>query len=188
MSSATAHTVTQAEVDGVRLLASLAFDGFGAAIVPATAVPTWLEGSFQRITVPELPRRVVAFARRRRPSATAPTMAAQSLEHLLLALCYSEAVHIPRSEQHQLDLICRRLPDENPYKTECRNVSWLEGYSTSYRYPKTKGWLPDEPEDEDLNDAIVAIGRTLSTVAMHFGVDVASTTQVAAKRIDPPRL
>jgi LysR family hydrogen peroxide-inducible transcriptional activator len=66
----------QAEVDGVRLLASLAFDGFGAAIVPATAVPTWLEGSFHCITVPELPRRVVAFARRRRPSATAPTMAA----------------------------------------------------------------------------------------------------------------
>ena len=66
----------QAEVDGVRLLASLAFDGFGAAIVPATAVPTWLEGSFHRITVPELPRRVVAFARRRRPSPTAPTQAA----------------------------------------------------------------------------------------------------------------
>jgi LysR family hydrogen peroxide-inducible transcriptional activator len=66
----------QAEVDGVRLLASLAFDGFGASIVPATAVPTWLEGSFRRIEVPELPRRVVAFARRRRPSASAPTMAA----------------------------------------------------------------------------------------------------------------
>lgn len=66
----------QAEVDGVRLLASLAFEGFGAAIVPATAIPTWLEGSFQRITVPELPRRVVAFARRRRPSASAPTTAA----------------------------------------------------------------------------------------------------------------
>jgi molybdate transport repressor ModE-like protein len=65
----------QAEVDGVRLLASLAFDGFGAAIVPATAVPTWLAGSFHCITVPELPRRVVAFARRRRPSASAPTMA-----------------------------------------------------------------------------------------------------------------
>ena len=45
----------QAEVDGVRLLASLAFAGFGAAIVPATAVPDWLEGSFHRITVPELP-------------------------------------------------------------------------------------------------------------------------------------
>ena len=34
----------QAEVDGVRLLASLAFDGFGAAIVPATAVPTLARG------------------------------------------------------------------------------------------------------------------------------------------------
>ena len=66
----------QAEVDGVRLLASLAIDGFGAAIVPATAVPVWLQGSFRRITVPELPRRVVAFARRRRPRANAPTMAA----------------------------------------------------------------------------------------------------------------
>jgi LysR family hydrogen peroxide-inducible transcriptional activator len=65
----------QAEIDGVRLLASLAFEGFGAAIVPATAIPTWLEGSFHRITVPGLPRRVVAFARRRRPSASAPTMA-----------------------------------------------------------------------------------------------------------------
>ena len=66
----------QAEVDGVRLLASLALDGFGAAIVPATAVPAWLQGSFRRISVPELPRRVVAVARRRRPSPSAPTMAA----------------------------------------------------------------------------------------------------------------
>jgi molybdate transport repressor ModE-like protein len=66
----------QAEVDGVRLLASLALDGFGATIVPATAVPEWLQGSFRRITVPELPRRVVAFARRRRPSPSAPTIAA----------------------------------------------------------------------------------------------------------------
>jgi DNA-binding transcriptional LysR family regulator len=65
----------QAEVDGVRLLASLAFAGFGASIVPATAVPDWLEGSFHRISVPELPRRVVAFARRRRPASSAPTMA-----------------------------------------------------------------------------------------------------------------
>jgi LysR family hydrogen peroxide-inducible transcriptional activator len=63
----------QAEIDGVRLLASLAFDGFGAAIVPATAVPTWLTGSFRRVTVPELPRRVVASIRRRRPSPNAPT-------------------------------------------------------------------------------------------------------------------
>lgn len=74
--SAAANDVTlrpQAEIDGMRLIASLAFDGFGPAVVPATAVPRWLDGSFRRITVPELPRRVVASIRRRRPSANAPT-------------------------------------------------------------------------------------------------------------------
>jgi DNA-binding transcriptional LysR family regulator len=74
----------QAEIDGVRLLASLAFDGFGAAIVPATAVPTWLKGSFVRISVPELPRRVVAFVRRRRPSPSAPTAAALEILQSLI--------------------------------------------------------------------------------------------------------
>jgi LysR family hydrogen peroxide-inducible transcriptional activator len=64
-----------AEVDGVRLLASLAFDGYGAAIVPATAAPMWLQGSFTRVTVHDLPRRVVAFVHRRRPRPTAPTLA-----------------------------------------------------------------------------------------------------------------
>ena len=76
----------QAEIDGVRLLASLAFDGFGAAIVPATAVPTWLKGSFVRISVPELPRRVVAFVRRRRPSPSAPTTAALEILRDLIQL------------------------------------------------------------------------------------------------------
>jgi DNA-binding transcriptional LysR family regulator len=65
----------QAEIDGVRLLASLAFDGYGAAIVPATAAPRQVEGIFHRILVPELPRRVVAWARRRRPAPSAATSA-----------------------------------------------------------------------------------------------------------------
>ncbi len=65
----------QAEIDGVRLLTSLAFDGFGAAIVPATAIPARYDSGFSRIEVPELPRRVVAFVRKRRPAANAPTMA-----------------------------------------------------------------------------------------------------------------
>ncbi len=65
----------QAEIDGVRLLASLAFDAYGAAIVPATAAPRQLDGQFSRITVPELPRRVVAWVRRRRPAPSAATNA-----------------------------------------------------------------------------------------------------------------
>ena len=69
----------QVEIDGVRLLASLAFEGFGAAIVPATAVPRWLKGDFKRIVVPELPRRVVGWVQRRRPSPGPPTRALQSV-------------------------------------------------------------------------------------------------------------
>ena len=65
----------QVEIDGVRLLTSLAFEGYGAAIVPATAVPRWLKGDFQRIEVPELPRRVVGWVQRRRPTPGSPTRA-----------------------------------------------------------------------------------------------------------------
>ena len=59
----------QAEIDGVRLLASLAADGHGAAIVPATAVPQSATGRFGVVRVPELPPRVVALAHQRRPGA-----------------------------------------------------------------------------------------------------------------------
>ncbi|MBK9970893.1 MAG: LysR family transcriptional regulator [Acidimicrobiaceae bacterium] len=71
--------VAQVEIDGVRLLTSLAFEGFGAAIVPATAVPRWLKGDFRRIAVPELPRRVVGWVQRRRPSPGSPTRALQAV-------------------------------------------------------------------------------------------------------------
>jgi DNA-binding transcriptional LysR family regulator len=69
----------QAEIDGVRLLASLAFDGYGAAIVPATAAPKQIDGAFKRVMVPELPRRVVAWVRRRRPGPSAATNAVATI-------------------------------------------------------------------------------------------------------------
>jgi DNA-binding transcriptional LysR family regulator len=65
----------QAEIDGVRLMASLAFEGFGAAILPATAVPGWLEGNWKRVSVAGLPRRKVGLARRRRGLPSAPARA-----------------------------------------------------------------------------------------------------------------
>ena len=54
----------KAEVDGMRLLASLAADGFGAAVLPATAA----QGSekWKRIPLPGFTRRVVGFAVNRR--------------------------------------------------------------------------------------------------------------------------
>jgi molybdate transport repressor ModE-like protein len=66
----------QAEIDGVRLLTSLAFEGFGPAIVPATAIPAWITGDFTRVSIPQLPRRVVGWASRKRPVPNKPTRAA----------------------------------------------------------------------------------------------------------------
>ena len=62
----------KAEVDGLRLIATLAFQGFGAAIVPATAAPDWLEGSWRRVPVDGLARRSVGLARRSRGLLPAP--------------------------------------------------------------------------------------------------------------------
>lgn len=66
---------SQAEIDGVRLMASLVFEGFGAAIVPASAVPGWLKGDFVRVSVPDLPRRVVGWVQRPRPRPNRATLA-----------------------------------------------------------------------------------------------------------------
>jgi LysR family hydrogen peroxide-inducible transcriptional activator len=86
--AATSHGIEltpQVEIDGVRLLASLAFEGFGAAIVPATSVPRWLTGDFKRIAVPELPRRVVGWVQRRRPTPGSPTRALQAVLREVIA-------------------------------------------------------------------------------------------------------
>jgi LysR family hydrogen peroxide-inducible transcriptional activator len=63
------------ELDGVRLVASLAFDGYGPAILPATAVPGHLRGRFSVIPVEGLPRRRVGVAQRRRSLPSAPARA-----------------------------------------------------------------------------------------------------------------
>ena len=77
------------EVDGLRLLASLAFQGFGVAIVPATAAPGWVGGDWTRIQVEGLSRRTVGLAARRRGM---PTVAAQATVSVLRKVV---ATHAP---------------------------------------------------------------------------------------------
>jgi len=68
----------KAQLDGVRLTATLAFQGFGAAIVPATAIPTWAAPStFIRREIAEQPRRRVGLAVRRKGMLSAPATAAR---------------------------------------------------------------------------------------------------------------
>jgi len=65
----------KAEVDGLRLIATLAFQGFGAAIVPATAAPAWLDGRWRRVPIDGLDPRSVGLARRQRGLLSAPARA-----------------------------------------------------------------------------------------------------------------
>jgi DNA-binding transcriptional LysR family regulator len=68
--------IPKAQLDGVRLMASLTFEGHGPAIVPATAIPEWLpQGLWKPIRVDGLPRRTVGIAQRRRGLPAAPARA-----------------------------------------------------------------------------------------------------------------
>lgn len=67
----------RAEFDGMRLLASLAFAGFGAGVVPESAIPKGLDGPWRAIPITGVPRRNVGLIRAHRsmPSAAARMIA-----------------------------------------------------------------------------------------------------------------
>ncbi|HWD51259.1 MAG TPA: LysR family transcriptional regulator [Acidimicrobiales bacterium] len=74
-----------AQIDGLRLIATLTFEGYGPAILPATAIPTYLRTRFRALTVEGLPRRRVGVAQRSRGLPTAPTLALLDLLQTIVA-------------------------------------------------------------------------------------------------------
>lgn len=78
-SSAGVELLAQAEIDGVRLLAALAYDGHGVAVVPAGALPLWVTGAFRRAPVEGLGRRSIGWVQRRRPAPGAPPRAVHEI-------------------------------------------------------------------------------------------------------------
>jgi DNA-binding transcriptional LysR family regulator len=72
----------RAEVDGMRLLASLVIAGFGAAVLPASAVPSVPPGTgepWRTIVVDGLEPRTVGLAQRRRGLLSTPAAAVRDL-------------------------------------------------------------------------------------------------------------
>ena len=84
--------VPKAEVDGTRLMTSLAFEGFGAAIVPASAVPVWLGGDWRTIPIDGLAGRSVGLGTRRQGLLSAP---ARALRDVLRQVVAERAAHQP---------------------------------------------------------------------------------------------
>lgn len=71
---------TLAQLDGIRLTATLAFQGYGPAIVPITSIPVWTDrGDWSVLTVTGLPPRQVALAIRRRGMLSAPAATARDV-------------------------------------------------------------------------------------------------------------
>lgn len=71
---------TLAQLDGIRLTATLAFQGYGPAIVPITSIPVWTDrGDWSVLTAIGLPPRQVALAIRRRGMLSAPAAAARDV-------------------------------------------------------------------------------------------------------------
>jgi DNA-binding transcriptional LysR family regulator len=69
----------RAELDGIRLIASLTFEGNGPAILPATAVPGYLRKGWRSVVVAGVPQRRIGVAMRRRGLPAAPTRAVLEL-------------------------------------------------------------------------------------------------------------
>lgn len=67
--------VPKAEVDSTRLIASLTFEGYGPAILPATAVPRYLQDRWATIRIREIAPRIVGVAQRPRTVPSAPVRA-----------------------------------------------------------------------------------------------------------------
>lgn len=73
------------ELDGMRTLASLAFDGYGPAILPATALPSHLLDRFCALRVEGLPPRRVGLGVRRYGFPATPVRAIRELLFQLVA-------------------------------------------------------------------------------------------------------
>jgi LysR family hydrogen peroxide-inducible transcriptional activator len=84
------------ELDGLRTLASLVFDGYGPAILPATAVSTHLRDRFRLLPVEGLGRRHVGIAVRSHGLPSAPSRVVRTLlEDLVARGPLPEGLHQP---------------------------------------------------------------------------------------------
>ncbi len=118
-SAAGVELVAKAEIEGMRLLATLAFDGFGAAVLPATALPVPSEGTgrtdgtgqagvpaqeggaWKSLPVDGLEPRSVGIATLRRALLPAP---ARALRDVVVELVRAEA---PRQPGLHVDIPAR---------------------------------------------------------------------------------
>ncbi len=92
--------IPSGEIDGLRLIASLTFEGYGPSILPATAVPRLLRPQFRSVPVAGIPRRRVGVAQRSRGLPSAPTRALLELLQAVVSdpTDLPDGLHVDRSQ------------------------------------------------------------------------------------------
>ena len=97
--AAAAHRVTLhplVELDGLRTIASLTFDGYGPAILPATMLSTHLRANFASVHIDGIARRRVSLVARRFGFPAAPVRAVrQMLVEVVRTATAPSGVYIP---------------------------------------------------------------------------------------------
>ena len=79
LAAAGVRLTAAAEVDGLRLLASLAYQGYAPALLPASAVSGYPDGNWSLVHVAGLARRSVGLVRNRRTTPSMPIRAAREV-------------------------------------------------------------------------------------------------------------
>ena len=79
LATAGVRLTAAAEVDGLRLLASLAYQGYAPALLPASAVSGYPDGDWSLVHVEGLARRSVGLVRNRRTTTSMPIRAAREV-------------------------------------------------------------------------------------------------------------
>ena len=79
LAAAGVRLTAAAEVDGLRLLASLAYQGYAPALLPASAISGYPDGNWSLVHVEGLARRSVGLVRNRRTTPSLPIRAAREV-------------------------------------------------------------------------------------------------------------
>lgn len=117
-------------------------------------------------------------------SRNAAYLASQAAEHIVTAVATSEDIHIERKDAHQLDTIIRRIPPEHPNHATLTSISFLEAYSTSYRYGTPTGRVPTSPPMDRVAAALEQIDTLIAELRRHFDIEEGSGN---ARNIAPRR-
>ena len=92
LAAAGVRLTAAAEVDGLRLLASLAYQGYAPALLPASSVSGYPDGNWSLVHVEGLARRSVGLVRNRR---TTPSMPIRAAREVVLDVIREIAPHQP---------------------------------------------------------------------------------------------